>query len=108
MKLIYEKVFDLLEEHDRRQEFARMEFRDKAEAAILVAAQDGSKKSSISLTTEEKAQVAWLRQEWRGHGVSMSIEGDVLHFTVGYPRTRRKPNEDEYNPRSKSKDEYAY
>lgn len=88
--MLYDEVQSRIAAFEESQSFARTDLENHARETILNAADSGSRKSILHLAPDWKAQVSWLRKQWRGQGISMSVHGNFLHFNVTGPRTPRR------------------
>ena len=89
--MLYQEVASRIEEYESKQEVARTGLSNAARATVLHAADHGSKKSSLDLTEFPAwaEQISWLRKQWRGQGVHISVHGSFLHFNATGSRSRR-------------------
>lgn len=95
--MLYEEVDNLIESYERSQDSYRYSLEEAARKTVIDAARNGSKKSILELPNEWAAQVAWLKKQWRGEGVSISVHGNFMHMNVTGPRVRRRSlHEDEW------------
>ena len=84
--MLFEEVTSLINDYEMNQEAARSALANEARTTVLHFAREGSRKSTMQLQPGWAEQVSWLRKEWRGQGVHISVSGGFLHFNAVGPR----------------------